>query len=180
MSEKDKQDNSQELTILLELYKAAVEEYRFQVNLNWDRSKFYLVLNSGLITATCGLLRIPGFKFAEFLTLPLFILGFLASWLGYSSLLKGIEYRRRVIYQKGQIENKLTEYLDLDQDIIPINTTQGMREAKESDFNEFINRPPRIGTINYFLALLFILLTAVNGIALGFITVLLVLKVKNF
>jgi hypothetical protein len=51
VSEKEKQDNSQELTVLLELYKAAVEEYRFQVNLNWDRSKFYLVLNPGLITA---------------------------------------------------------------------------------------------------------------------------------
>jgi hypothetical protein len=70
-----------------------------------------------------------------------------------------------------------------------------MREAKESDgaykppnafggqpldSDSFINRPPRIGTISYFLALLFILLMAVNGIALGFITVLLVLKVKNF
>lgn len=157
-------DNSSEQTILLDLYKSAVEEYRFQVNLNWDRSKFYLLLNSGLITATCGLLRIPGFKFAEFLTTPLFTLGLLASWLGYRSLIKGIEYRRRIIYQKGKIETKLAQYVD--RDLLPIVTTKGMRESQTADFDEFMNRPPRIGTISYFLSVLFILLMVVNGIAL--------------
>ena len=55
MTQQPKQD-SDELKVLLELYRAAVEEYRFQVNLNWDRNKFYVLLNSVIITATSFLL----------------------------------------------------------------------------------------------------------------------------
>ncbi len=61
------------MKVLLELYKVAVEEYRFQINLNWARSKSYVLLNSALIISTYGLLRLPSFKFAEFLTAPLFL-----------------------------------------------------------------------------------------------------------
>lgn len=164
MTQQSNQNNSDELKVLLELYKAAVEEYRFQVNLNWDRSKFYVLLNSGIITATCGLLRLPSFQFAEFLTAPLFILGVLSALLGYKTLLKGIEYRRRVILKKAQLENKLAQYSD----VIPIDTTEGMRVARSSvgESEDFINRPPRIGTISYFLAFLFISLTSINVIGL--------------
>lgn len=160
-------DKETGITILLELYSSAVEEYRFQVNLNWDRNKFYVLLNSGLITATCGLLRIPGFKFAEFLTVPLFLLGLLSGWIGLTTLLKGIEYRRRIIYQKSQIEQKLSELTG--QELFPIVTTKGMREVKEVDLDEFVNRPPRVGTISYFLAILFVLLMLVNALALGYL-----------
>ncbi len=155
-----------ELKVLLELYKIVVEEYRFQTNLNWDRSKFYVLLNSALITATSGLLRLPSFKFAEFLTAPLFILGFLAAWLGYKTLIKGIEYRRRIVFKKAQFENKLMHYSD----IVPIDTTAGMREVRNTmEEDEFINRPPRIGTISYFLTSLFILLMIINSVALFYL-----------
>ncbi|MEL6437968.1 MAG: hypothetical protein AAFQ80_01755 [Cyanobacteria bacterium J06621_8] len=159
-------NNQDELKILLELYKIVVEEYRFQTNLNWDRSKFYVLLNSALITTSSGLLRLPGFKFAEFLTAPLYILGLLAAWLGYQTLIKGIEYRRRVVFKKNQFENKLIQYSDL----VPIDTTAGMREVRKSmEEEEFVNRPPRIGTISYFLASLFILLMVINGLALSYL-----------
>ena len=162
-------ENDDNLKILLELYRSAVEEYRFQTNLNWDRNKFYVLLNSGLITATCGLLRIPGFAFAEFLTIPLFFLGFLSSWIGLTTLLKGIEYRRSIVYQKAQIEEKLSEFTE--EQLFPIQTTKGMREAKEVDLDKFVNRPPRIGTISYFLQILFVLLMLVNGIALIYLII---------
>jgi hypothetical protein len=41
---------------LMELYKIAVEEYRFQVTLNAARSRDYLVLNSAIIAAGVTLL----------------------------------------------------------------------------------------------------------------------------
>jgi hypothetical protein len=41
---------------LFDLYKAAVEEYRFQVKLNADRSRDYVVLNSAIIAAGITLL----------------------------------------------------------------------------------------------------------------------------
>ncbi len=164
------QVSSDQLKVMLELYKTAVEEYRFQVNLNWDRNKFYVLLNSGLITASCGLLRTSGFKFAEFLTLPLFILGFLAAWLGYKTLIKGIEYRRRAVIKKTQIEQKFTTYSD----ILPIDTTEGMRQAQDllADPEAYYQKTPRFGTISYFLAALFIVLMIVNFVALLYLGLL--------
>lgn len=41
---------------LMEIYKIAVEEYRFQVKLNADRSRDFLVLNSAIIAAAVALL----------------------------------------------------------------------------------------------------------------------------
>jgi hypothetical protein len=43
-------------TELLDLYKIAVEEYRFQVKLNADRSRDYIVLNSAIIAAAVALI----------------------------------------------------------------------------------------------------------------------------
>ena len=154
----------------IELYKIVVEEYRFQVNLNWDRNKFYVLLNSGLIATSCGLLRIPGFGFAQFLTAPLFILGMLAAYLGYQTLIKGIEYRRRITIKKAQLEQEIGIPL--------IDTTQGMREVLQMNSEElaaYVTKPPRIGTINYFLAALFIFLIVLNAISFAatFVTALL-------
>ena len=163
---------------MLELYKVVLDEYRFQVNLNWERNKFYVLLNSGLITATCGLLKIPGFKFAELNTLPLFALGLLCSWIGLVTLLKGVEYRRRIVYRKGQLEKQLADTLN----ISTIDTTKGMREVPDLDLarkpgegtspmaslalDEYLKRPPRLGTISFYLAVLFVLLMILNAIAL--------------
>ena len=33
-------------TKLLQVYQHALEEYRFEVKLSWDRAKFYMILNS--------------------------------------------------------------------------------------------------------------------------------------
>jgi hypothetical protein len=41
---------------LLDLYKIAVEEYRFQVKLNADRSRDYVVVNSAIIASGIALL----------------------------------------------------------------------------------------------------------------------------
>ncbi len=40
---------------LLELYKLALEDYRFQVQLNWGRSQYFLVLNIGVIGIATGI-----------------------------------------------------------------------------------------------------------------------------
>lgn len=39
---------------LTDLYKIAVEEYRFQVTLNWDRAKYLLGFNTAVITVGTG------------------------------------------------------------------------------------------------------------------------------
>jgi hypothetical protein len=43
---------------LLELYKLALEDYRFQVQLNWGRSQYFLVLNIGIIGIATGIVQV--------------------------------------------------------------------------------------------------------------------------
>ena len=43
---------------LWQLYKFAVEEYRFQVNLNWQRSQYFLGLNAAVISVGAGLIHL--------------------------------------------------------------------------------------------------------------------------
>src|SRR2546422_11317465 len=40
-----------------ELYKLAIDEYRFQVELNWKRSQYYFVLNAAIIALGANFLR---------------------------------------------------------------------------------------------------------------------------
>lgn len=43
---------------LWQLYKFAVEEYRFQVNLNWQRAQYLLGLNAAVISVGAGLIQL--------------------------------------------------------------------------------------------------------------------------
>lgn len=149
-------DNQQ----LLDLYKIAVEEYRFQVRYNWERNKFYILLDSGLISIAAGLLRIPGKQNLELLMIPLFIAGIIISLIGYLTLKKGHEYYRKTVLKMAQLESQLK----LSNEQQPISTTAGMRDAKSivSDSNSFVERPFRLGTTTYFLASLFIFLVVAN------------------
>lgn len=44
--------------ILWRLYAHAIDEYRFQVNLNWQRLQYFLGLNVAILSVGAGLLRI--------------------------------------------------------------------------------------------------------------------------
>jgi hypothetical protein len=43
---------------LIDLYRLALEEYRFETRLNWDRMQYYLVLNLGVVAAATGLAKV--------------------------------------------------------------------------------------------------------------------------
>ena len=47
-----------ERELLSKLYGFAIDEYRFQVRLNSDRTRDYFAINLGLIAATAGLFRL--------------------------------------------------------------------------------------------------------------------------
>lgn len=64
-----------------ELYRLAVDEYRFQVNLNWQRSQYFLGLNVAVLTVAVGILRVgdePSIG-VRLLTAAVFIVGIAAS-----------------------------------------------------------------------------------------------------
>lgn len=62
---------------LWQLYKIAVEEYRFQVNLNWQRSQYFLGLNAIIIGVGAGLVQLQptGTEDGAPLTVAVFLVG---------------------------------------------------------------------------------------------------------
>ena len=78
---------------LVDLYKIAVEEYRFQVQLNWDRAKYLLAFNTAIIGVGTGLLKISG-KSADALLIGLFAVGFVSALLSIGATIVQHNYYR--------------------------------------------------------------------------------------
>jgi hypothetical protein len=77
----------------LRLYEIAVEEYRFQVLLNWDRAKYLLGFNVAVIGVGAGLVRVGGAAGALLATV--FVVGFMASVLSMVAVRLQHGYYRR-------------------------------------------------------------------------------------
>lgn len=138
---------------LLDLYKVAVEEYRFEVRLNWDRTAYYLTLNSGLITIAAGLLKIGGAPIVNFVVAGVFSIGLLSSFIGIRNVLKGHEYYRRTVVKK----TLLAEQIGLNKPVeghptgltLAVGTTVGQNEHLQilNDTDKWLKRPPRLGGV---------------------------------
>jgi hypothetical protein len=64
---------------LWQLYRIAVDEYRFQVNLNWQRSQYFLGLNAAIIAVGAGLVHLgvpASHENGAPLTVAVFFVGF--------------------------------------------------------------------------------------------------------
>jgi hypothetical protein len=125
---------SQDRELLLKVYQAAIDEYRFNVNLSWERTKFFLALVSGLIAAGVGLLRYS----ADNLPASFFLLAFFAMTLAVTRLARqvgerGKEYTQEAVYKKTLIERELGLLKSLSGSDNPfanlsISVTGGMRD----------------------------------------------------
>jgi hypothetical protein len=92
---------------LLKLYEAAVAEYRFQVQLNWDRAKHYLVFTGVLLGAATGLVRLGDAGRSEWLLgLMLLFTGLNAISGGYS-VGRAHQYYRNARTKKAVFEQVL-------------------------------------------------------------------------
>ncbi len=154
-------------TELFDLYKIAIEEYRFEVQLNNDRAFRYLVFNAAALSVGTGLLKSSGVPMSNVFVALLFLAGAMTSWLGIRAVKKGHEYYRRAIYKKTVIETRLglhrpLDNLQSDPEILrfgvntdypgatlAIATTAGQSEIKEilNRPDSWIKRPLRPGTI---------------------------------
>ncbi len=92
---------------LLELYKIAIEEYRFQVRLNWDRTAYQLTLNSGLIAIAVGLMKIGSAPLLNLFVGGIFLVGLAAAVVGIQNVLRGHRYYRNTIVKKTLLEDQL-------------------------------------------------------------------------
>jgi len=155
---------------LLDLYRIALDEYRFQVRLGWDRTTYFLILNSAILTVATGLLKLQNPPAVYMFVALLFLLGCGTSIIGLISITKNHEYYRRTVVQKTLIESRLGLT-----DSIPgmhpslnlaIETTQGQGDYMRilNDPETWVARKLRRSAITYWLRLILIALACVDVI----------------
>jgi hypothetical protein len=113
---------------LFDLYKIALDEYRFEVKLNTDRMIHYVVANSAILTVATGLLKLDGARTLNVFVAFVFVAGAMTSHLGIRAIRKGHEYYHRTIHKKTVIEDLLgytTRLKDYPQATLAIGTTKG-------------------------------------------------------
>ena len=117
---------------LFDLYRIAIDEYRFEVKLNNDRKIHYLVFNAAIFSAGTGLWKIGGARAIDAFVAVVFLVGVFAAYLGVTAVKRGHEYYRRTVYKKALIE----ELLGLHQPMrdhpsatLAITTTRGHAEV---------------------------------------------------
>ena len=156
----------------LDLYKIAVEEYRFQVRLNWDRTAYHLTLSSGLIAIAVGLLKIGSAPIVDLFVAGVFLVGLLASMIGIQTIRKGHEYYRRTIVKKTLLEDDLglTKPLEEYEGRLSrsISTTASQNEQLQILHNteEWLKRPLR-GSITGWIVFILVLFCFANGLGIA-------------
>lgn len=122
---------------LLDLYKIALDEYRFQVNLNWSRTQYYIVLNVAILGLATSLLRIEDQTLSAVVGTGLYFAGTVCCVLALFAGAVQRSYFRQTKAHKAKLE-KLLKLDDL-----AIRTTPGMggtarRLAKVTTFHTAI------------------------------------------
>lgn len=90
---------------LQQLYLAALEDYRFQVNLTWSRTQYLLTLNSGLVSIAVTLMGLA--ESDERIVAIVFALGFGTALSSIAALTLGRRYYHPVLARIHAIENDL-------------------------------------------------------------------------
>ncbi|UCI07351.1 NUDIX domain-containing protein [Mesorhizobium sp. B1-1-8] len=94
--------------LLLKVYQASLEGCRFNVELAWDRTKFFLLLNSALITGGIGLFKLADESMlVSMFLVAFFIITIIMSEMGLETVSSGKNYYREAIFKKTLIEREL-------------------------------------------------------------------------
>jgi hypothetical protein len=128
---------------LVDLYKVAVDEYRFQVNLNWDRSKYFLAFNTAVIGVGTGLIKV-GNDVATPLLVGIFAVGLVAA--GLSSIAVSLQHG----YYHSTRDRMLALAAELEIDTRGVASTPGARGERDT----FIARLGKVQNILYLLLLI--------------------------
>lgn len=128
MSERDKRQE------LFELYRLALDDYRFQVQLNQDRSRYFLVLNLTVIGIATGVVQL-GQGTLSILVALLYLAGFLFCIFSIFALQAQRKFYRSARDQKEYLE----EQLELgDASITPVERADS-KTSKLTTFKGFVN-----------------------------------------
>jgi hypothetical protein len=114
---------------VVELYKVSIDEYRFNVRLNWDRTQYFLGLNLAIVAAATGLVKSGPPRTLEYLLVAaIFAAGVAASLLGAAAATKGHNYYRaaRDVVKSFELQLGLPANLG-------IASTEGMKLGRTPD-----------------------------------------------
>jgi hypothetical protein len=138
---------------LLRLYEIAVEEYRFQVQLNWNRAQYLLGFNTAVIAVGAGLIKLNGSRRADPLIAGIFVVGFVAAVMSMSAT-----YMQHGYYRAARDHMRsLAEQLALGK--AAVTTTPGMRGVL----------PRRLGKMQTILYTLFAVVAIINAIGISYV-----------
>lgn len=135
---------------LFKLYLLCVEDYRFQVTLNWSRAQYYLTLNVSIIGVAVGLVNL-GDDPDVVLSGCVFAVGALTALFSILATEAGRGYYLRVIQRKKLLE------LRLGLDEYAIKTTAGQ------------GGPKRRVTVTQLLKFFFVSLGVIDLVGLGYL-----------
>lgn len=88
-------------------YEYVLQEYRFQVQLNWDRAKHYLTFNTTVLGGAIALSKSADSCAAKLGVFALLLVAALNSFAGSNATRVGHEYYQRIRATKSQLERKL-------------------------------------------------------------------------
>lgn len=159
---------------LLDLHRLLMEEYRFQVKLNSDRTQIYLALSAAIIAAGTGLLKVGGAG-TRTLVAAIFMVGIGVAWVAASAVRQGHVYYRAVVYKKTLVEDLLGRHRNIDGygykgATLAVETTGGMANEREilDDTERWLSRPIEKAKITGGLIGVFRLIMVVEIVAILF------------
>lgn len=163
--------------LLLKVYDAALAEYRFNVQLTWERTRFFLLLNVALIAAGAGLFRIgtQSVPSATFLVIY-FLLLILIALFGSRTIESGKAYYREAMYRKTPVERELglldalpdSDRLPQDRRNLSIAVTAGQRDWQTVLYGNRATSPDkaralRVGSVAFQTRRVFHLIMLIDG-----------------
>jgi hypothetical protein len=172
---------------LFELYKIAMDEYRYEVNLGWEAVKFFTTLHVGIISFGITILGLTDITL-KLIVIPIFIIGIFLSNLGYNTRIRYRQYYLRSLYDKTLIEDQLKLRQPLrgysfENHILAISPTETIDNPEESliDPNKWIDKymKPK-GTVTYNHLIIFRMLRIIYIIMILGVTILYVFNYLFF
>lgn len=136
---------------LFELYRLALDDYRFQVQLNQDRSRYFLVLNLTVIGIATGVVQL-GQGTISALVAILYLAGFMFCLFSIFALKAQRKFYRSARDQKQYLETRLELGAA---SITPVERSES-KASKLMTFKGFVN-------------FMFVVLAVLNLIGAGFV-----------
>lgn len=152
---------------LLDLYRIAIDEYRFEVKLGWDRAMYYMVFNTAIVSIATGLLKLDNPRVVYLFIAGIFLLGCVTSLMGVKAVTRCHEYYRRTVVKKTLIEDLLgltTPLADYSGHTLTIGTTAGQGDHIQilQNTEPWVGRRLRRYSIMFWVTSLLRLLAGIN------------------